>query len=111
MRPAVCLNSGLDSANFRDHLRVGECQKPFEELAAILWIHKRSGGSFRKFQKQLIWNTIIRVGIDQAIDLPVRLRFGLGIEPIARKLAPGCRLLQLVSDGHRDCCATECSAR
>jgi predicted anti-sigma-YlaC factor YlaD len=27
------LNSGLDSANFRDHL--GECQKPFEELAAI----------------------------------------------------------------------------
>ena len=53
-RPAVCLNSGLDSANFRDHLRVGECQKPFEELAAILWIHKRSAGSFRKFQKQLI---------------------------------------------------------
>ena len=53
MRPAVCLNSGLDLANFRDHLRVTECQKPFEELAAILWIHKRSGGSFRKFQKQL----------------------------------------------------------
>ncbi len=52
---ATCglLNSGLDSANFRDHLRVGECQKPFEELAAILWIHKRSAGSFRKFQKQL----------------------------------------------------------
>ena len=42
MRPAVCLNSGLDLANFRDHLRVTECQKPFEELAAILWIHKRS---------------------------------------------------------------------
>jgi hypothetical protein len=32
----------------------GGGQKPFEELAAILWIHKRSAGSFRKFQKQLI---------------------------------------------------------
>lgn len=59
MRPAGCLNSGLDSANFRDHLRMGECQKPFEELAAILWIHKRSAGSFRKFQKQLIMTWFI----------------------------------------------------